>query len=216
MAAMPCPGPGIEGEAYLILEKCVPTCTLGNFLCEGRFFREGNFRSTRATHIAPRDISNTSPPLQNSPLPSCINMSTISRTLRYLKRIGFKQYAYQMNRIGDTKYGALVGTDKYGNKYYENNTEELPLRTKWVDYKEWKEYDASMVEPGWHGWLAYMFDKPPTSEPIMKHDVRPWEPKEHIPNQTFSRAAYKPYSTTKPKISWYWGYIEFHIMLELL
>lgn len=24
-------------------------------------------------------------------------MSTISRTLRYLKRIGFKQYAYQMN-----------------------------------------------------------------------------------------------------------------------
>ncbi|KAI5849461.1 NADH ubiquinone oxidoreductase subunit NDUFA12-domain-containing protein [Morchella snyderi] len=128
-------------------------------------------------------------------------MSTISRTLRYLRRIGFGQYAYQMNRIGDTKYGVLVGTDKYGNKYYENNDEELPLRTKWVDYKEWKEYDASMVEPGWHGWLAYMFDKPPTSEAIMKHDVRPWENKEHIPNQTFSRAAYKPYSTTKSKIS---------------
>jgi NADH:ubiquinone oxidoreductase subunit len=29
------------------------------------------------------------------------------------------------HKAGDTKYGQLVGTDKYGNKYYEN-TEELP------------------------------------------------------------------------------------------
>lgn len=28
--------------------------------------------------------------------------------------------------IGDTKAGTLIGTDKYGNKYYENMTEELP------------------------------------------------------------------------------------------
>lgn len=27
---------------------------------------------------------------------------------------------------GDTKAGALVGTDRYGNKYYENIEEELP------------------------------------------------------------------------------------------
>lgn len=27
---------------------------------------------------------------------------------------------------GDTKAGVLVGTDRYGNKYYENNDEELP------------------------------------------------------------------------------------------
>lgn len=31
-----------------------------------------------------------------------------------------------MGRIGDTKAGTLVGTDKYGNKYYENMTDELP------------------------------------------------------------------------------------------
>lgn len=28
--------------------------------------------------------------------------------------------------IGDTKAGTLVGTDKFGNKYYENWTDELP------------------------------------------------------------------------------------------
>lgn len=29
-------------------------------------------------------------------------------------------------RAGDTKAGALIGTDKYGNKYFENLGEELP------------------------------------------------------------------------------------------
>lgn len=33
---------------------------------------------------------------------------------------------------GDTKYGVLIGTDRWGNKYYENLEEELPLRTRWV------------------------------------------------------------------------------------
>lgn len=27
---------------------------------------------------------------------------------------------------GDTKAGTLVGTDRFGNKYYENMTDELP------------------------------------------------------------------------------------------
>ena len=30
-----------------------------------------------------------------------------------------------MHYIGDTKYGRLIGTDKLGNKYFEN-MEELP------------------------------------------------------------------------------------------
>jgi NADH:ubiquinone oxidoreductase subunit len=68
--------------------------------------------------------------------------------LRNLRRIGLKEYGHQMQYIGDTKAGTLIATDRYGNKYYENMEEELPLRTRWVDYKE-KEYDPSQVEPGW-------------------------------------------------------------------
>lgn len=30
--------------------------------------------------------------------------------------------------IGDTKAGTLIGTDRYGNKFYENMTEELPRK----------------------------------------------------------------------------------------
>ncbi|EER27253.1 NADH-ubiquinone oxidoreductase subunit [Coccidioides immitis RS] len=126
-------------------------------------------------------------------------MSTITRTLRNLWRIGFKEYGHQMQYMGDTKAGTLVAIDRYGNKYYENNA-ELPLRTRWVDYKQ-KELDASHVEPGWHGWLAYMVNKPPTEDKIMQTGVRTWETPEHRPNLTLSRAAFKTYSTTKPKYS---------------
>lgn len=52
-------------------------------------------------------------------------MSTILRTFRNLRKIGFKEYWHQLNNIGDTKAGTLIGTDRFGNKYYEN-LEELP------------------------------------------------------------------------------------------
>lgn len=50
-----------------------------------------------------------------------IAMSTITRTIRNLRKIGFKEAAHQMQHIGDTKAGRLVGIDKMGNKYFENN-----------------------------------------------------------------------------------------------
>lgn len=105
-----------------------------------------------------------------------------------------------MQYIGDTKAGTLIATDRYGNKYYENMEEELPLRTRWVDYKE-KEYDPSQIEPGWHAWLSYMVDAPPTQDKILQTGLRAWELPEHRPNPTLSRGAYKPYSTVKPKYS---------------
>ncbi|KAK2801725.1 hypothetical protein FQN50_007640 [Emmonsiellopsis sp. PD_5] len=74
-------------------------------------------------------------------------MSTLLRTARNLWRIGFKEYGHQMQYMGDTKAGTLIATDRYGNKYYEN-MEELPLRTRWVDYRQ-KEFDASQIDAGW-------------------------------------------------------------------
>ena len=53
-------------------------------------------------------------------------MSTIARTLRNLRRIGIKEYGHQMQYLGDIKAGTLIATDRYGNKYYENQAEELP------------------------------------------------------------------------------------------
>ena len=53
-------------------------------------------------------------------------MSTIMRTLRNLRKIGIKEYAHQMQYMGDTKAGTFIASDRYGNKYYENIEDELP------------------------------------------------------------------------------------------
>ena len=147
-------------------------------------------------------------------------MSTIMRTLRNLRKIGIKEYAHQMQYMGDTKAGTYIATDKYGNKYYENLEQELPclspvplssfktlstpnrtltdskhsVRTRWVDYKQ-KEYDPAQIEPGWHAWMSYLVDKPPTEDALLKTGQRSWEIPEHRPNLTASRAAFKTYST---------------------
>ena len=53
-------------------------------------------------------------------------MSTIMRTLRNLRKIGIKEYAHQMQYMGDTKAGTYIASDRYGNRYYENLQDELP------------------------------------------------------------------------------------------
>ena len=55
-------------------------------------------------------------------------MSTILRSLRNLRKIGIKEYAHQMQYIGDTKAGTYIASDRYGNKYYENLEQELPCK----------------------------------------------------------------------------------------
>lgn len=46
-----------------------------------------------------------------------------------------------------------------------------------------------------HAWLSYMVDTPPNQDKILETGVRKWEPPEHRPNFTLTRAAYKTYST---------------------
>ncbi|KAH7033633.1 NADH ubiquinone oxidoreductase subunit NDUFA12-domain-containing protein [Microdochium trichocladiopsis] len=128
-------------------------------------------------------------------------MSTIGRTLKNLGRVGIKDFFKQMNYIGDTKAGALIGTDRFGNKYFENN-DELPLRTRWVQYAS-KDPDAAQIEPGWHAWMSYNLDKAPSQDPTVGYQRREWEDTDAktIPNYTQTRGAYKPYSTVKSKIA---------------
>ncbi|KAI1214556.1 NADH ubiquinone oxidoreductase subunit NDUFA12-domain-containing protein [Annulohypoxylon truncatum] len=128
-------------------------------------------------------------------------MSTLTRTIANLWRVGIKDAWHQMQYIGDTKAGTLIGIDRFGNKYFENN-EELPLRTRWVDYKV-HDFDAAQIEPGWHAWISYAVNKPPTEDSLLAYKRRPWEDTDAktIPNYTFTRGAYKPYSTTKAKVT---------------
>ena len=77
--------------------------------------------------------------------------------------------------------GEAVGTDQFGNRYYQNSRGR-----RWVIYNGTVE--ASRVPPDWHGWLHHTFKNPPTkAEPRIKS----WE-EPHRVNMTGTDGAYRP------------------------
>lgn len=80
-----------------------------------------------------------------------------------------------------------VGEDAFGNTYFEEKRASFEgRRRRYVMYKGYAE--PSKVPPDWHGWLHYVFDSPPTETALKRRD---WE-KDHMPNLTGTRFAYRP------------------------
>ncbi|KAK3793997.1 hypothetical protein RRG08_028431 [Elysia crispata] len=100
-------------------------------------------------------------------------------------------------RTDDLKWGTLVGEDKYGNKYFQNDYYFMG-RNRWVEYplSVGHDYDASQVPPEWHRWLQYIADEPPSQLPLPK---RKWMA-DHTENLSGTERCYVPYSTTRPKV----------------
>jgi hypothetical protein len=63
-------------------------------------------------------------------------------------------------QIGDVKFGRLVGTDRNGNKYFEN-LEYLYGQHRWVEYQDIHNFEPTSVPPEWHGWLHHQTDATP-------------------------------------------------------
>ncbi|KAJ6221790.1 hypothetical protein RDWZM_000335 [Blomia tropicalis] len=128
----------------------------------------------------------------------------IDKAIRFLQVIkangGWRNSFKTLYRTDNLKLGTLVGTDKFGNKYFENN-EYMHGANRWVIYadKVYLDYDGSMIDAEWHGWMHYMTDIPPTKANYPKH--RWMIP--HIDNVSGTPEQYVPYSTTPAKIhSW--------------
>ncbi|KAI7857115.1 NADH ubiquinone oxidoreductase subunit NDUFA12-domain-containing protein [Circinella umbellata] len=122
-------------------------------------------------------------------------MSTIGRTIKNVMKVGPSNALKQMNNISDTKWGALIGVDRNGNKFFENN-DEVSGRERWVEFAS-SEPEAADIDPAWHMWIARLVQEPPT-----EMDIKPqkwWG--EPTPNFTGSRKSFRTYSTTKPKVT---------------
>jgi NADH:ubiquinone oxidoreductase subunit len=89
-------------------------------------------------------------------------------------------------RFHTWRHGTSVGTDEFGNVYYEGGKNSDGLTRRWVIYKGYSE--ASAIPAGWHGWMHYRTDTPPAKE---DYKAREWE-KGHEANLTGSSAAYRP------------------------
>lgn len=87
-----------------------------------------------------------------------------------------------------SKRGVLVGTDEFGNRYYESRDHKSydGRRRRWVVYDGYAE--ASKVAPDWYGWLHYTFDEPPTEVPLVR---RKWE-LAYRPNMSGTPLAWRP------------------------
>lgn len=82
--------------------------------------------------------------------------------------------------------GRKVGTDRFGNTYYEARR-PLPVygrARRWVVYAQGKE--PTTVPPEWHAWLHYT-----TPAPLPERKLYPWQ-QEHLPNLTGTPHAYRP------------------------
>lgn len=87
------------------------------------------------------------------------------------------------------RQGRLVGTDEFGNKYFEQKKKRRSADTRlrrWVTYKNLSE--PTQIPPSWHAWLQFTTSELPQS---LNYTPHPWE-KKHVMNQTGSTRAYRP------------------------
>lgn len=90
---------------------------------------------------------------------------------RSVRERGWNGTVMQLYQIGDLKFGELKGTDKCGNKYYENL--DLPYgQHRWVEYANAHNYDATMIPPEWHGWMHHVYDETPNDTPITPETIQ--------------------------------------------
>jgi NADH:ubiquinone oxidoreductase subunit len=90
--------------------------------------------------------------------------------------------------------GEFVGEDEFGNRYYRTRggakDPALGFERRWVIYSSYAE--ASMIPPGWHGWMHHTTDIPPSRD---GYTPREWQ-KPHRPNLTGTAEAYRPSGST--------------------
>ena len=89
-------------------------------------------------------------------------------------------------RIKTILFGKFIGSDEYGNKYYQNKKGK-----RWVIYAD--EIDASKIPVEWYSWIHFMPNKIENIHKLEKHD---WQ-KPHQPNLTGTDSAYYPNKNNK-------------------
>ncbi|EPB67989.1 hypothetical protein ANCCEY_12912 [Ancylostoma ceylanicum] len=79
----------------------------------------------------------------------CLGIHKMQKFMRIIKEMGGVRAALKKRYLMDvTRVGTLVGTDKFGNKYYEDNSYFMP-RNRWVEYpdKVWLDHDPPQFPP---------------------------------------------------------------------
>ena len=92
-------------------------------------------------------------------------------------------------RIKTILFGKLIGSDEYGNRYYQSKKGK-----RWVIYAN--EIDASKIPVEWYSWIHFMPNKIENIHKLEKHN---WQ-KPHQANLTGTDSAYYPTKNNKNAI----------------
>ena len=84
-------------------------------------------------------------------------------------------------RLKTILFGKLVGSDSFGNKYYEGKNGK-----RWVIYSD--EIDASKIPAEWYSWMHFTPNRIEKNQNPEKYE---WQ-KPHQPNPTGTENAYYP------------------------
>ena len=79
-----------------------------------------------------------------------------------LSKYGVQGTFIQLYNFGHVKFGDHVGTDEFGNQYFENGVDYPIGQNRWVLYKDVQNPEPSMVPADWHSWLHAMTDTVPS------------------------------------------------------
>ena len=93
-------------------------------------------------------------------------------------------------RFHTWRHGELVGTDEFGNRYYQTRGGKadpaLGIVRRWMIFAG--DIEATKVPPGWHAWLRHTTPTPPTKD---GYQPREWQLGWRA-NPTGTSAAYRP------------------------
>ncbi|GMS95817.1 hypothetical protein PENTCL1PPCAC_17992, partial [Pristionchus entomophagus] len=128
-----------------------------------------------------------------------LGLDKLAKLAATVQKIGGIRAVLKQRYLMDvTRTGTLVGEDKFGNKYFEDNSYFMP-RNRWVVYPErvWLDYDATQVPPEWHRWLHHIGDETPTTNPPQNEK---WVLDHEQNSSIFADKKYTPYATSRTKI----------------
>mmetsp|Transcript_24469 Transcript_24469/g.68685 ORF Transcript_24469/g.68685 Transcript_24469/m.68685 type:complete len:203 (+) Transcript_24469:317-925(+) len=73
-----------------------------------------------------------------------------------------------------------MGSDAFGNRYYENRVDYPFGQHRWVEPADMHNFDSTQVPPEWHGWMTHMHDETPDNEEEqfnrLKQNIKPNAP----------------------------------------
>lgn len=70
----------------------------------------------------------------------------------------------------------LVGTDEYGNQYFEDLDTNYYINRRWVEFAEnhkWMSLQHLKIPPPYNGWLCYTYDEFPNKKNFVEPSWRP-------------------------------------------